>query len=195
MCKVTQCPAMARRAKRSPESQTQDTRSQNVRRKIRAEATGAEGNLQRLRELERKREYMRRYRERLRIRTVQSPEGVLSGLPLVGPDDSDVRRMDEDGLRECPVEDDIRDAADVQRHYLPVHQEHAIHDFLDRLRLIQDDVHECTTCLERYHGMQMHGTQCSRCHNEVRATCMVADLVPVLRLSLIVDTVEGVTSV
>jgi hypothetical protein len=53
--------------------------------------------------------------------------------------------------------------------YLPVHQQHAIHDFLDRLRVAGDDLHECSICLERYHGMPLHtsGTVCARCHNEV----------------------------
>lgn len=53
--------------------------------------------------------------------------------------------------------------------YLPVHQQHAIHDFLDRLLVAGDDLHECTVCLEKYHGMPLHtsGTVCARCHNEV----------------------------
>ena len=102
--------------------------------------------------------------------------------------------MDEDGLQECPVKDNVRNAADVQRHYLPIHQEHAVHDFLNRLHLIQDDVHECTTCLERYQGMQMRDMECMRCHSEVCAVCLLRS-VPVLQLLLIVDTVEGDTSV
>jgi hypothetical protein len=79
---------------------------------------------------------------------------------------------------------------------LPVHQEQAIHDFLDCLRLIHEDVHECTTCLERYHGMQMHGTECLRCHREVREMCL-AGSGSVLRVWLIRvhGVVEGDTSV
>ena len=53
--------------------------------------------------------------------------------------------------------------------YLPVHQQHAIHNFLDRLCVAGDNSHECLICLERYHGMPLHtsGTVCARCHNEM----------------------------
>ena len=81
--------------------------------------------------------------------------------------------MDERGVEEHPVQDDcsmddVHDAGDTWTPYLPVYQEQALHEFLDHLHLIQDDVHKCTTCLERYHGMQMRGMECTRCHNEVR---------------------------
>ena len=33
-----------------------------------------------------------------------------------------------------------------------------------------DNVHECTPCLEGYHGMSLHNTLCARCHNEVRSS-------------------------
>jgi hypothetical protein len=51
--------------------------------------------------------------------------------------------------------------------YLPMHQQDVIHAFLDRVRVIGDDVHECILCLERYHSMMLHDTLCARCHNEV----------------------------
>ena len=74
--------------------------------------------------------------------------------------------------REVPEqanEENVQDAMDTETSpYVPVHQQRAIHEFLDRLSLIRDELHECTTCLERYHGMKMHGTQCARCHHEVR---------------------------
>ena len=44
--------AMARRAKRSLESQTHNTRSQSVLRRKRAEATGSEGEVERQKERE-----------------------------------------------------------------------------------------------------------------------------------------------
>jgi hypothetical protein len=40
--------------------------------------------------------------------------------------------------------------------YLSVHQQHAIHDFLDRLLVAGDNLHECTVCLEKYYGMPLH---------------------------------------
>ncbi|KAH9998572.1 hypothetical protein BJV77DRAFT_959567 [Russula vinacea] len=51
--------------------------------------------------------------------------------------------------------------------YLPMRQQDVIHAFLDHVRVICDDVHECTLCLERYHGMTLHDTLCARSHNEV----------------------------
>ena len=33
--------------------------------------------------------------------------------------------------------------------------------------LIGDDAHECTLCLECYHGMTLRDTLCARCHNDV----------------------------
>jgi len=59
---------MAKRAKRSLESQIEDAKSQSVRRWKHAEATGAEADVQRQRDREHRHEYMRRYRERLRVR-------------------------------------------------------------------------------------------------------------------------------
>lgn len=51
--------------------------------------------------------------------------------------------------------------------YLPMRQQDVIHAFLDHVRVICDDVHECTLCLERYHGMTLHDTLCARSHSEV----------------------------
>ena len=52
--------------------------------------------------------------------------------------------------------------------FLPIHQQEAIHDYLDRILRVRDDVGLCLTCLEKYHGMHIHGTQCDWCHREVR---------------------------
>lgn len=51
--------------------------------------------------------------------------------------------------------------------YLPFHQQQAIHDFLDRLCVVSNDLHECPVCLEKYHGMPLCGVVCPRCHSEV----------------------------
>ena len=51
--------------------------------------------------------------------------------------------------------------------YLPLHQQQAIHDFLDRLRVVGNDLHECPICFEKYHGMPLRGVVCARCHSEV----------------------------
>lgn len=161
---------MARRAKRSPKSQAEDTTTQSVRRRKHAETTGAEADAKRQKIRERNRDYMRRYRERLRVQTHRR---ALSQDPIVDLDDFP---MANNGLQGHLVDNDYRmhdvhDAPDVQTlsPYLPPHQQQAVYDFLDCLHLIQDDVHECTTCLERYHGMQMRATECARCHNEVCA--------------------------
>ena len=53
--------------------------------------------------------------------------------------------------------------------FLPVHQQRAITDFMDRVLAVRDSLTECSTCLERYHGMHTRGVQCDRCHREVRA--------------------------
>ena len=52
--------------------------------------------------------------------------------------------------------------------FLPVHQQRAIDNFMDRVLTVRQSVRHCDTCLERYHGMHMRGTQCDRCHREVR---------------------------
>ena len=94
-------------------------------------------------ELERERnatrERMRRYRERLHV-----PLADLHSMDDV---------VDEDATPALP--------------YLPLHQQQAIHDFLDRLVAVGNDLNECTVCLERYHGMSLHGSLCTRCHSEV----------------------------
>jgi len=135
-----------------------------LRRHVRAVATGADADARRQRDRERNRERQRRYRERLRVRR-------LERTPSEHPIEND-HPMDEtaSGLQECLADVDVHDdvTVDVETPpYLPPHQERAVHEFLDRLLLIRDDLHECTTCLEKYHGMQMHGTECARCHKEV----------------------------
>jgi hypothetical protein len=40
---------------------------------------------------------------------------------------------------------------------------------MDRVPAVRDSLTECSTCLERYHGMHGRGVQCDRCHREVRA--------------------------
>lgn len=83
--------------------------------------------------------------------------------------DSPMHDISEREFPEEASDENVEDATDTERSaYVPVHQQWAIHDFLDHLALIRDDLHECATCLERYHGMKMHGTQCARCNNEVR---------------------------
>ena len=52
--------------------------------------------------------------------------------------------------------------------YLPMHQQDIIYTILYCVCNIGDNVHECTLCLEGYHGMSLHNTLCARCHNEVR---------------------------
>ena len=62
-------------------------------------------------------------------------------------------------------EDDVLAAAPSL--HLTMHQQDVIHAFLYRVCDIGDDVHKCTPCLERYHGMTFHVTLCTGCHNEV----------------------------
>ena len=54
--------------------------------------------------------------------------------------------------------------------YLPMHQQDVICTILYCVCDISDNVHECTLCLEGYHGMLLHNTLCARCHNEVRSS-------------------------
>ena len=155
---------MTRRAKCSLESQIENAQSQSIHQWKHAEVSGVEADVQHQRDREHRHEYMRRYCEQLYIR---SHECTLSKHLVV-----DDCPMDERGVEEHPVQDDcsmvnVHDAGDTWTPYLPVHQEQALYEFLDCLHLIQDDMHECTTCLERYHGMQMCGTECARCYNEV----------------------------
>ena len=42
---------------------------------------------------------------------------------------------------------------------------------MDRLFCVRSSLGECETCLERYHGIRMHGNQCVRCHREVCFLC------------------------
>ena len=39
--------------------------------------------------------------------------------------------------------------------YVPLLQQNAIHTFLDRVRGFEDDVRECSVCMERYDGMKI----------------------------------------
>ena len=57
---------------------------------------------------------------------------------------------------------------------LPQHQLEAIDDFFNRLAHSRSDVHECTTCLEKYFGMHVRGSQCDRCSHEVRFLLFLA---------------------
>ena len=59
-------------------------------------------------------------------------------------------------------------SSDVPAPFLPVHQQNAINDFMDRVLTVRYSEAECDTCLERYHGMRMRGVQCDRCRREVR---------------------------
>lgn len=165
--------SLVRRAGRSQPTRVRDKERQRIRRQTRSDSRGAEADEQHQRDLERNRERQRRYRERLRVR-VRNHERSASEDPVV-PVDNRVDRdspMHDISEREFPEEasdENVEDATDTERSaYVPVHQQWAIHDFLDHLALIRDDLHECATCLERYHGMKMHGTQCARCNNEVR---------------------------
>jgi hypothetical protein len=51
--------------------------------------------------------------------------------------------------------------------YLPVHQQVAIHAFLDRVRELGDDISDCEMCKEHYYGMKLQGGLCARCAKEV----------------------------
>jgi hypothetical protein len=46
--------------------------------------------------------------------------------------------------------------------YLQIHQTNAIEDFFNSLLFTQTDPPECSTCLERYHGMHTYASQCDR---------------------------------
>ena len=57
--------------------------------------------------------------------------------------------------------------------YLPMHQQDVIYTILYCVCNIGDNVHECTLCLEGYHGMSLHNARdrlCALCHNEVRSS-------------------------
>ena len=45
--------------------------------------------------------------------------------------------------------------------YLPMHQQVIIYAILYCVCNIGDSVHECTLCLEGYHGMLLHNTLCA----------------------------------
>ena len=49
---------------------------------------------------------------------------------------------------------------------LPSHQLNAIHGFFNCLLLAQTDIHECSTCYERFHGIRMRHSQYDRCSSE-----------------------------
>jgi hypothetical protein len=154
---------MVQDTQHSLQSRVEKQEREKHRRHVHAEAIGANADAQRQKEREHSRERQRQYRKRHRV---QMPEHTPSECPA--ENDSP---MDETGLQECVVDVDVCDTmnVDVETHpYLPAHQEQAIHKFLDRLLPIRDDLHECTTCLEKYHGMPMRGMECARCHNEVR---------------------------
>jgi hypothetical protein len=72
-----------------------------------------------------------------------------------------------EGLRDEVVVG-LHPPAPVAPPHLPLHQQQALHAFLDRLLFAADDIFDCSTCLERYRGMSVRGTQCERCFHEVR---------------------------
>jgi hypothetical protein len=103
------------------------------------------------------RERVRRYRERLQ--------------PELRP------TIDEHVVQQPPV---------IAPRDVPIHQERAIHAFLDRLLSAADDIFECSTCLERYQGMSLRGTQCQRCFHEVHSLLSCASFFSLaLTLSLL----------
>jgi hypothetical protein len=61
----------------------------------------------------------------------------------------------------------------VPAPFLPVHQQNAINNFMDRILTVRHSSAQCATCLERYHGMHMRGVQCDRCHREVRCPSLL----------------------
>lgn len=106
----------------------------------------SETDARRTRERNGNRERQREFRERLTVPLdAHSTDDFLMGLDSDGPDD---------GNQPSPP-------------YLPLHQKQAVHDFLDRLLVVGDDLHECAICLEKYHGMSLRGSLCTRCHSEV----------------------------
>ena len=105
--------------------------------RVRPQAVRVDVDERRERNRERNRVYQRKYRERQRT--------------LVNDRKS---RFDPLMEQELPS-------------YLPAHQKKAVDDFLDRLCCTENVPNVCSTCRESYHGMQMNGSQCERCFNEV----------------------------
>jgi hypothetical protein len=60
--------------------------------------------------------------------------------------------------------------------YLPSHQADAIDSLFTNILFTQDRPPECSTCLETYHGMCLHGNQCDRCHRETLSHSAVHSL-------------------
>lgn len=51
--------------------------------------------------------------------------------------------------------------------YIPLHQQQAIHTFLNSVRDLGDNINECRMCKEHYYGMKLEDMQCARCVKEV----------------------------
>lgn len=79
--------------------------------------------------------------------------------------------------------------------FLPVHQLRAINQFMDRLLVVRDSLTECSTCLERYHGMHMRGVQCDRCHREVRPPCQPSSHSLTVRSPVLIGTATRMTQI
>ncbi|KAF8468610.1 hypothetical protein DFH94DRAFT_281302 [Russula ochroleuca] len=149
------CHPMVRHPSRqcSEKTRVRDGQRKRGQRLVRTEATGVDADAQRQTRTwspsRMSATILGRYRERHRERRVNTSRS--GGL-------CDRRNAVQERLEQ--------DEAKTSR-YLSHHQEQTIHDFLDRLVPIHDDIHERTTCFERYHCIQMRGSQCARCHKEI----------------------------
>lgn len=63
--------------------------------------------------------------------------------------------------------------------YIPLHQQQAIHNFLDCLHVVSNNLHKCPICFEKYHGMPLCGVVCARCHSKVMFSRLIVAAFPV----------------
>jgi len=100
---------------------------------------------------------------------------AINSVRLIVSDNAAIERDNPPPLHHTHMMDDSDDHNPaLLPPYLPLHQQEAIHAFLDRVLEIGDDLHECTVCLERYHGMKLRDMACTRCHKEVLTSLFLA---------------------
>ena len=76
---------------------------------------------------------------------------------MTGPDAVSAQRFLREEKRDrqhCRRERLNAERLNSARVLLPLHQSEALVDFLDRLHRVQDDLHECDICLEKYYSMK-----------------------------------------
>jgi hypothetical protein len=149
----------------------------------------------RIHQLELHRDRQREYRARLRARCENHPppnmpsagDPMLVDIPKVdtptaprvpSPSPSHsirVHQADHTKQQRCganrqiqPVHTAVNNDHELDTPpYIPLHQQQAIHAFLNSVRDLGDNINECRMCKERYYGMKLEDMQCARCVKEV----------------------------